>query len=410
MIVIKNRDFLMLWLSEAFSQIAMNMMNFILILTIFSLTSSNKAVSGLILSFTIPAVIFGILAGALVDNWNKKMVLFLTNIIRFAFIFILSFFYKNIFAFYVFSFLSSIVTQFFIPAETPMIPLLVKKEHLLSANALFGLAWFGSLLIAYALSGPFLLLFGVKNSFFILSFIFLIASVFALMIKKNNSNSNLKLIKFNLYNEIKNTISSIIKIPEVYHAFLLLVLIQVLILIISVLGPGYARSVLKININEFPIIFLTPAVLGMAFGSFTVSNFLNRFSRHKIATLGLFIASFSIISMPYIVNFNLLSFISLLMLGFLKFYQIQFILTVFIAFVLGFSNSLIFVPSNTLIQEHSSNQIRGKIYGALNSASSLLSIIPVSLAGWLADIFGVQLSLIVLGISIFIIGISRLAL
>jgi hypothetical protein len=53
----------------------------------------------------------------------------------------------------------SLVTQFFIPAETPIIPLLVRKELLLSANALFGMGIYASIFLAYALSGPLLFIF-----------------------------------------------------------------------------------------------------------------------------------------------------------------------------------------------------------------------------------------------------------
>ncbi len=407
--VLKNRNFLYLWLCEAFSQVAMNMLNFILVLTVFSLTSSNKAVSGIILSFTIPAVIFGILAGVFVDRWTKKKVLFATNIIRFIFILILSFLYKNIIFVYSISFLSAIVTQFFIPAETPMIPLIVKKNQLLSANALFSLALFGSIFLAYGLSGPVILFFGLKTSFILLSAIFFIASIFAILIK-TKENDLKKSDDFDLFNDTKNTIRAIVNVPEVFHAFLLLILTQVLTLIISVLGPGYAKEILRININTFPIFFLTPAVIGMAAGAFVVSNFLSGFSRHKIATLGLFIASFAIIMMPYATQINLLRFIRILFLGLARTYSIRIFISSCIAFVLGFSNSLIFVPSNTLVQEHSSDQIRGKIYGALNSASALISILPVILAGWFADTFGVGFSLIILGIIVFMIGLLRLTL
>ncbi|MBI3092680.1 MAG: MFS transporter, partial [Candidatus Levybacteria bacterium] len=80
--VLSIRPFFFLFLSEIFSQIAMNMTNFILIIVAFELTKSNTAVSLIVLSFTVPTIIFGILAGVYVDRWNKKQVLFLTNIIR----------------------------------------------------------------------------------------------------------------------------------------------------------------------------------------------------------------------------------------------------------------------------------------------------------------------------------------
>ena len=153
---LRIRPFLFLILSEFFSQFAMNLFNFALLIVVFSLARSNSAVSGVVIAFTLPSIIFGILAGVLVDRWNKKNVLFTTNIIRALMVFPLVFLNENLFLIYFITFGVSLVTQFFIPAETPIIPILVNKKLLLSANALFGMAMYSSIFFAYALSGPLL--------------------------------------------------------------------------------------------------------------------------------------------------------------------------------------------------------------------------------------------------------------
>src|SRR3990172_13086900 len=156
-------SFSFLLISEFFSQFAMNLFNFILLIVVFDLSSSNIAVAGVVLSFTVPSIIFGILAGVYVDRWNKKNVLVYTNALRALAAFPLVFVSHEIFLIYLFSFAVSLITQFFIPAETPIIPLMVKKELLLTANALFSMGIFGSIIVAYALSGPILLIMGKTN-------------------------------------------------------------------------------------------------------------------------------------------------------------------------------------------------------------------------------------------------------
>ena len=99
-----NKQFLYLWLAEIFTQIPVNVFNFILILVIFNLTKSNTAVSVVVLSFTIPAVIFGIPAGVYTDKWNKKEVLIISNFIRALLLVILVFFSNNIYVIYIISF------------------------------------------------------------------------------------------------------------------------------------------------------------------------------------------------------------------------------------------------------------------------------------------------------------------
>jgi MFS family permease len=385
-----------------------------LLLVAYSLTNSNTAVSGIVLSFAIPASLFGIIAGVFVDHWNKKKVLFITNLLRFFLLILLAFFYKNLFVIYAVSFIGAVITQFFIPAETPMIPVLIEKKLLISANALFSLAWFGSVFFAYALSGPFLLFLGTQNAFFALAVLYLIASLFILFIpyaKEKIVSQKIIRTDIHLWTEIKHAFHVIIKIREVTHAMSLLVLSQVLILVIAVLGPGYAKQILGININQFPIVFVTPAVIGMAVGAYVVAHYFHKYNRHKSATLGLFLASFSILLMPFGSKVASQSFVQLLNTFLPKTFDITILhFMVVLAFILGIANSFIFVPSNTLVQENTSEELRGKVYGTLNTLASLFSIIPVIMAGSLADVVGVGNVISATGIIIGVIALFRLML
>src|SRR5437667_1482794 len=120
---LSEKSFFNLWFGEVFTQIAVNLFNFFLILIVFKQTHSNTAVSGVVISFTVPAIIFGSIAGVLVDRWNKKQVLVVTNIVKAVLLIILVFYLNNLFIIYLISFLVAILTQFFIPAESPIIPL-----------------------------------------------------------------------------------------------------------------------------------------------------------------------------------------------------------------------------------------------------------------------------------------------
>ncbi|SRR5258706_3819139 len=406
-----NKSFLFLWIAEIFSQVAMNMMNFILILVAFSLTNSNTAVSGIVLSFTIPAIIFGVLAGVYVDRWDKKKVLFITNITRTVFLILLAIFNKSLVAVYVLSFLISIVTQFFIPAETPIIPLIVGKDMLLSANALFGLALYGSILLAYGLSGPFLILLGSKNAFIALAVLYLIASLCILLVGKTKLVVREKRTKDhiqNLFAEIKHAFSFIVGIRDISKAFFLLILSQVLILIIAVIGPGFAKQILGISINEFPLYFVTPAAIGMGIGAFILTNYYHHISKQKTATVGLFITSIVIFLLPYGSKVTSRTFIQDINAYLPHFMTISILhIMIILAFVMGIAIALIFVPSNTIIQEQTSDEVRGKIYGTLNTLVSLSSILPVVVIGSLADVFGVKAVLTSLSIGIFLIAVIR---
>ena len=70
--VFRNRPFLLLWLSQAFTQIGGNMVIYGLTVIILEATRSNTAVSLLILTFLVPAVLFSAVAGVYVDRLDKR--------------------------------------------------------------------------------------------------------------------------------------------------------------------------------------------------------------------------------------------------------------------------------------------------------------------------------------------------
>lgn len=413
--VLGIRSFLFLWIAELFSQFGFNMMSFILIVVAYSVSKSSTAVSAVVLSFIIPSVILGLVAGIYVDRWNKKKVLFTVNIIRALLLLGLAYFHNSLGLILLLSFLISVATQFFIPAESPMIPLVVKKSLLLQANALFGIGIYSSLLIAYALSGPFLILLGSKNTFFLLSAFFLIAAVFILMIDVTPKDSeNIPVsesidLQATFFHSVKQLIKTISRTREIYHSLFLLTLSQTIILIIAVVGPGYVNQVLDIPINRFPILFITPAALGMVVGSIVLTNFLHLGGREKSVTIGVLLSSLTFILLPFgakvssgplihVVNSYLPRILAINILH----------IMVFLAFILGVSNALVFIPSNTFLQEKTSEKFRGKVYGALNSLTGIFSILPIILVGWLSDVFGVVKVISGIGIAILIVGVARL--
>ena len=180
-------------LSEFFSQVAFNMQHFVIIFIIYEITKSNTAVSGVILAFIIPAVIFSFVAGVYVDRWDKKKVLLITNIIRgvLSLLFLLS--GGNIVIMYTLTFFLAVTTQFFLPAEVPMIPRLVNKSLLMAANAVFAVGIFSTVFIGYILSGPILIFLGRNGTFLFLALFFFLSAIFIEFIKLSRKKEQLDL-------------------------------------------------------------------------------------------------------------------------------------------------------------------------------------------------------------------------
>lgn len=407
--VLTERSFLYLWIGEILTQVSTHLFNFFLILLVFKITQSNTAVSGVVISFTIPAILFGSIAGVYVDRWNKKKVMIITNLMRGFILIILAITMNNIFMVYLASFFFSVLAQYFIPAESPMIPMVVKEKYLLAANALFGLAIFGSILIAYILSGPiYIALQPVKMALFI-AFLLMLSAIFIYLIKpkyqKPHKVTQKSAKNLNIFKDIQNTISLMSRTKEIFRALIFLSLSQILILTLATIAPGYAAQVLSIPVEEFPIAFVAPAALGMVIGAIVIVNFLHNRNREKIITVGVFLSGLAMILLPYGSKVASRGFVVFLN-QFLPDITTLHIMGL-LAFVLGVANSFVFVPANTLLQEKTPEELRGKIYGFLSTAVGILSILPIIIVGGLSDLIGVGAVLTGIGICLIILGLMQ---
>lgn len=411
---LSEKSFVYAWIGEIFTLIATNIFNFFLLLLVFELTHSNAANSGVVLSITIPSIIFGVIAGAFVDRWNKKKVLLTVNLTRALLLVFIAFFVNNLFFLYAISFIFSFITQFFIPAELPILPSIVDKKHLYSANALFGMSMYASILVAYVLVGPLIILLEPFGTLILLAIMLVIASVFIFFINLWNSKklkNGKELEEANIFKDMKHTLSLISHTRGVSQSIFFLALSQTLVLILATIAPGYASSVLGIPIVRFPLLFIAPAALGVAVGAGILTSYFHNRSRRSLITAGIFLSGFSMLFLPYGSKVASKSFVQTLNLYLPRFLEIDILhIVIVLAFILGFSNSLVFVPANTILQEKTTDEFRGKVYGFLNAFIGVLSLLPIIIVGSLADLVGVGFVITGIGVFLLFVGISQFIL
>lgn len=408
---LSEKSFVYVWMSEVFALIATNIFNFFLILIVFELTHSNTANSIVVLTITIPSVIFGVLAGAYVDRWGKKKVLIVVNIVRALLLICLAFFVDNLFFIYIISLVFSFITQFFIPAEFPILPLVVNKKNLYSANALFGISIYGSILIAYVLAGPLIILLKPFGSLLLLAVMLFIASIFIFFIqlvcsKKQQNEEEVE--RENIFKDMKYTLSLIFHSKDISQSIFFLALSQTLVLVLATIAPGYASSVLGIPVVEFPMLFVAPAALGVVVGAGVLISFFHNRSKYSLIIVGIFLSGICMLLLPYGSKVASKGFVQIINLYLPKFLEIDILhVVVVLAFILGLSNSLVFVPANTVLQEKTTDEFRGKVYGFLNTFIGILSLLPIIIVGSLADVIGVGAVITGIGVFLLFVGVWR---
>ena len=278
------------------------MVNIVLIFLVFYITSSNFAVSLLLFAILVPQILLSFIGGVVADIGNRKTILVLGNLLRAGVLIILFFNYKSLGVIYLVTFLISAVTQFYVPAESPLIPSLVKRDKLVAANSIFGIGLFGAVLFGYVLAGPAISIFGRSFIFLILAGIFIAAGFFAFLIPGKKivikSRSKEPNGKFSIRDEFMHSFSLLRKTRSVGDAFFLLIFSQVVIFILATLIPGYARSILQIPAEELSLILFGPAALGMVTSALLIGSVFNKSSKDKLMNVGIFLSGITLVLLP----------------------------------------------------------------------------------------------------------------
>lgn len=127
------KDFLLLWASQAVSELGTAMTNYALTIWVYQQKGTSSSVTMLTLCTFLPTIFIRFLAGSLVDRWDKKRVLLLSDLaaaLGTAAVFVLFSCEKlEIGHIYLINFLLSFMNAFQVPASFVATSLLVPREH-----------------------------------------------------------------------------------------------------------------------------------------------------------------------------------------------------------------------------------------------------------------------------------------
>ncbi|WP_052890112.1 MFS transporter [Thermogemmatispora carboxidivorans] len=159
--VLRHPALLRLWLAQVIYLSVQFTASYAMIVLITNETHSAVMVGLVIIALSLPLVLFGAPAGALVDRLDRRTVLWVSNVVR-AFatlLFVLALLlspHQYIFI-YILAFFFSLVGLFFSPAEGAIIPSLVDEEELLPALSLYNLTLNASQAVGLLILGPLML-------------------------------------------------------------------------------------------------------------------------------------------------------------------------------------------------------------------------------------------------------------
>lgn len=179
-LICHNQNYRYLWLSQVISQLG-DWFNLIASATLVAdLSGSGLAIGGLFLARLLPPFVLGPFAGVVADRLDRRKILIMSDLLRFIIVlgFLLVQTEQDIWLIYLLTIVQLSVSAFFEPARAAILPGLVKREELVTANALAATTWSTMLALGAALGGLATALFGVSVAFVIDAASFLISAWF----------------------------------------------------------------------------------------------------------------------------------------------------------------------------------------------------------------------------------------
>ncbi len=414
--VLRNRPFLALWLAQASTQVGGNMVLYGLTVRVFSLTHSTSAVSLLILTFLVPAVLLSAVAGVYVDRLDRRLILIVTNLLRAAMFGLLFLIGDNLVLILVLNAAVSTVTTFFAPAEAAMIPVLVQRGQLLAANGIFTLTLNAAFALGFALLGPlvvnltspqFLLL--VVAAFYLLAMGLtitlppappqLVDHPHGLAVHEASAAAA------STIGQLREGIAFIRANRSITWSLVYLGITASLIGVLGVVGPAFATEALGLSAKDFVVIVL-PLGVGVVTGILLLNSYGRLISRRRsieagLILLGIFLAILSAAGpvtrfLQHVTSVSPVDVSSLVTL---------LSVVIVLAFLAGIAYASVAIPAQTQLQEDLPQEVRGRVFGVLNMLISTASFLPIIIVGPIADLLSTTAVVFVVAVAITISGI-----
>ncbi len=410
----RNPAFVRLWLAQAITQTAMNAIWYALLVIVEETSHSRTQLGVTILSVIVPSVLFGVPAGAYVDRWEKRRVLVITNAARCVAVAGYIVFGSTLALLYAVSFVFSIITQFFSPAEAAVIPSIVGRKRLMQATSFFHLTFTASQLAGLVLVGPLLVkLLGADwtTPFFLtMAGLYLLSAGLVARLPKEaeppTKSGNVNPVG-ELMGNLREVAVLLSKDREMLSAMGYWTLGATLTLIVAMLAPGYVVQILGIAAAD-AVLVLAPAGVGMLSAAFVLSRATTGLlaDRRRIITRGLTLVSLSLgvtAALPSLGRFLGWLRPEWQEIGFIGESQAALIGGVMLmALFAGFGFAAIMVASQTLLQERAPERARGRVFAVQFTLANMTSIIPLLAIGGLADVIGLTDVMLLISILVMV--------
>ncbi len=427
--VLKNRNFVLLWLAQLISLTILNAANFGIVVLVNDLTHSVFMAGLAIIAFTLPAIPFSAVAGVIVDRMDKRTVLWVSNILRMLtmILVVVSLLANrsNLWPLYALTFLASLIGQFFIPAEGSSIPLIVGERDLMPALSLFNISITLSQALGFLLLGrivatlfpPFELNLGflvlhvqsIDMLFVVVAVLYLVCAVLILCIpprafhelhidkhKREGSHVDVGNALRTLWHDMAEGWNIVRTDPLLFFSVIQLSIVGIIMLLIGELAGAFVQQVLHRPAADMAII-LAPAAIGLVGASALMPRITERVGKIRLTTIGFIVLALGFLALP------LAEWVASL-LDPKHGAESPFLLwtIIVIVLVLGGAMAGVNIPTQTMMQERAPEQGRARVLAFQFMLYNAGSIPVLLFAGVFAQFIGFNQLVVLLSASLLL--------
>jgi MFS family permease len=366
--ILRNGRFVRLWTAQLVSTIGDSLTSLAAGIIVYQQTGSALSVGLMLMATAVPALIFGLVAGVVVDRYDRKRIMVAADLIRAVLVFTIPFLVtSSVIWLYVIVMLSASLTQFFSPANDSVLPEIASDEELGAANAIMAIAQFGSTAVGFAMAGLLATLNSIEAVFWIDAGTFLFSALMISLVKI----APLAVTELTTLREMVRNLSFgakyIARTPILRSMNLLKIPVSISFGMQNVLLLPFAITALNATTFEYGLQEGLTSV-GFVVGSLAMARLSDRLREGQ---------------------WLFLSYLGMGLFGLLYALQTSVLLAIVLISVSGALNAPSFVAARLINQRNTPREMRGRVFSTSYMITTVVYLVGMGLAG-LADVIDVR--------------------
>ena len=430
--LLRDVTFRNFWLSRLFVQLGQGAMLYALLILIVDLTSSSFYTALFVNCSILPAIIFGIPGGIVADSLPRRPMMVALNLTRFGLICATLLVSPSLSAVFALTLALWVIHQFYSPIESTVVASLVPPERFSSAQALHNLALTLAQALGLVLMAPLVLrFFDISVLFAICASMFLAAAGFAALLPRLDEqqagdpvppasvNADPGVTHHPAGIGIDRRPGSVASSVQWFlngwrmvsrdrialGAVLDDMLVGLGLASLLVIMPLYLEAVLNTAQENTTFVF-APAALGLVVGLRAAPALNQVLENRYIATLGLVLFALTVITLGFVVR--LTEFMTDMLrlpldeLSDAIGVSSSVLVVMVISIPAGFASALVGVAARSVLLSRVRPGARGQVIASQNLFQSLATLLPTFAVGIFADIVGVRVMAVAIGLVLLI--------